>query len=80
MPPTGESLAQLLRRPPVSARARGASRLSGMEPMSVEEKTTTFADLKTRIAMTAGFLSGIDAERMEGVEDREIATLKVIAR
>jgi hypothetical protein len=32
----------------------------------------TLDDLKVRIAKTLAFLKGVDAKKMEGVEDREI--------
>ena len=52
--------------------ARGAARLSGAEPASVEDKETSFDDLKARIAKTLAFLKDVDAKKMEGMEDREI--------
>ena len=51
---------------------RGAARLSGAEPASVEDKETSFDDLKARIAKTLAFLKSVDAKKMDGVEDREI--------
>ena len=51
---------------------RGAARLSGAEPASVEDKETSFDDLKARIAKTLAFLKDVDAKKMEGMEDREI--------
>ena len=51
---------------------RGAARLSGAEPASVEDKETSFDDLKARVAKTLAFLKSVDAKKMEGMEDREI--------
>ena len=51
---------------------RGAARLSGAEPASVEDKETSFDDLKARVAKTLAFLKDVDAKKMEGMEDREI--------
>jgi hypothetical protein len=51
---------------------RGASRLSGAEPKSIESKTDSFDDLKGLIASTLEFLKSVDAKKMEGMEDREI--------
>ena len=51
---------------------RGAARLSGAEPASVEDKETSFDDLKARVAKTLAFLKDVDAKKMDGMEDREI--------
>src|SRR6202142_2379456 len=51
---------------------RGAARLSGAEPASVEDKETSFDDLKARVAKTLAFLKSVDAKKMDGMEDREI--------
>jgi hypothetical protein len=51
---------------------RGAARLSGAEPASVEDKETSFDDLKARIAKTLAFLKSVDAKKMEGMEGRDI--------
>ena len=51
---------------------RGSARLSGAEPMSLEDKASSFDDLKALIAKTLEFLKSVDAQKMEGVEDREI--------
>jgi uncharacterized protein len=51
---------------------RGGARLSGAEPPSVEDKETSFDDLKGRIAKTLEFLKSVDAKKMDGMEDREI--------
>ena len=51
---------------------RGAARLSGAEPASVEDKAGSFDDLKALIANTLEFLKGVDAKKIDGTEDREI--------
>jgi len=51
---------------------RGAARLSGAEPASVEDKEASFDDLKGRVAKTLAFLKSVDAKKMDGMEDREI--------
>ena len=51
---------------------RGAARLSGAEPTSVEDKANSFDDLKALIAKTLELLKSVDAKKMEGMEDREI--------
>jgi uncharacterized protein len=51
---------------------RGAARLSGAEPVSIEQKTDSFDDLKAVIAKTVEVLRGVDAKEMEGMEDRDI--------
>ena len=51
---------------------RGAARLSGAEPASVEDKAGSFDDLKALIAKTLEVLKGVDAKKMQGAEDRDI--------
>jgi hypothetical protein len=51
---------------------RGASRLIGAEPMSINSKAHSFDDLKGLIASTLEFLKNVDAKKMEGMGDREI--------
>ena len=51
---------------------RGGARLSGAEPISLEEKATSFDDLKALIAKTLDFLKSVDAKKMDGMEDRDI--------
>ena len=51
---------------------RGSARLSGAEPMSLEDKASSIDDLKALIAKTLEFVRGVDAKKMEGMEDREI--------
>ena len=51
---------------------RGGARLSGAEPMSLDDKATSFEDLKAVIAKTLEFLKSVDAKKMEGMEDHEI--------
>ena len=51
---------------------RGATRLAGMEPMSLENKADSFDDLKAVIAKIKEFLGRIEPEKIEGAEDRDI--------
>jgi hypothetical protein len=51
---------------------RGSARLSGAEPTNLEDKATSFDDLKAMIAKTLERLKGVDAKKMEGMEDHEI--------
>lgn len=51
---------------------RGSARLSGADPMSLEDKASSFDDLKALIATTVEFVKGVDAQKMDGTEDREI--------
>ena len=51
---------------------RGAARLSGAEPMSLEDKANSFDDLKALIAKTLDLLKSVDAKKMDGMEDRDI--------
>ena len=51
---------------------RGAARLSRAEPTSVEDKANSFDDLKALIAKTLEFLNGVDAKKMEGIDEIEI--------
>jgi hypothetical protein len=51
---------------------RGSARLSGAEPMSLDEKATSFDDLKALIAKTVEVVKSVDDKKMEGAEDRDI--------
>ncbi len=51
---------------------RGSARLSGTEPVSLDDKAASFDDLKAAIAKTIGVLDGVDAKKTEGMEDRDI--------
>jgi hypothetical protein len=51
---------------------RGSARLSRAEPMSLEDKASSFEDLKALIAKTLEFVKGVDAQKMAGMEDRDI--------
>lgn len=51
---------------------RGSARLSEAEPMSLEDKANSFEDLKALIAKTLEFVKGVDARKMDGMEDRDI--------
>jgi uncharacterized protein len=51
---------------------RGAARLSGAEPASVEDKAGSFDDLKALIAKTLEVLKGVNAKKMQGADHRDI--------
>jgi uncharacterized protein len=51
---------------------RGAARLSGVEPASVEDNETTIAQLKERIAGTLKFVSSVDRKAIDASADRVI--------
>ena len=44
----------------------------GAEPTSLEDKASSFDDLKGLIAKTLEVVKGVDAKKMEGAEDRDI--------
>ncbi len=47
-------------------------RLAGVQPPRIEDKETTFAELRARIETTLGHLKTIDAEAVDAGADREI--------
>ena len=51
---------------------RGAARLAGTEAPSVDDKETTFAQLKDRIAKTVGYLKTLDRKAIDASADKEI--------
>jgi hypothetical protein len=51
---------------------RGAARLAGVEAPSFEDKETTIAQLKERIAKTVAFLKTLDRGKIDASADREI--------
>ena len=51
---------------------RGAARLTGAEPMTVDDKAGSFDELKALLAKTLEVLKSVDAKKMEGAEDRDI--------
>jgi uncharacterized protein len=51
---------------------RGAARLAGVEPPSVEDTEATIAELKARLAKTIAYLKTLDAKAIEASADREI--------
>ncbi len=51
---------------------RGAARLAGVEPPSVEDKETTIAQLKDRLAKTVAYLKTLDAKKIDAATEREI--------
>jgi hypothetical protein len=54
----------------------GAARLGGVEVPSHEDKETTFAELKARVAKVRDFINGIPASGFAGSENKAI-TLKM---
>ena len=52
---------------------RGASRLTGQEPRSVEDNETTFEQLHARIANAITHLESFTPEQFEGSEQREVS-------
>jgi uncharacterized protein len=52
----------------------GAARLAGVEPPSMADTETTFAELKERVARTIAFVETIKPEQLEG---RETATIEL---
>jgi hypothetical protein len=52
---------------------RGASRLTGQEPRSVEDNETTFEQLRARIAGAIEHLESFKPEQFEGSEQREVS-------
>ena len=51
---------------------RGVCRLTGVEPPVHDDKDITLEDLVARIASTIAFVKNIDAQKMVGMEDRDI--------
>jgi hypothetical protein len=51
---------------------RGSARLSGVEPISLDDKPGSFDDLKALIAKALAFVKGADTKKMEGAEARDI--------
>jgi len=52
---------------------RGASRLAGVEPRSVEDNETTFEQLHARIAAAIAHLEGFTPAQLEGSETRAVS-------
>jgi hypothetical protein len=52
---------------------RGASRLTGQEPRSVEDNETTLEQLHARIASAIAHLETFTPEQFEGSEQREVS-------
>ncbi len=48
------------------------ARLAGLEPPSMPDTETTFAELKARCQRTIDFIQSVDAAAVEGAEDREM--------
>lgn len=53
-----------------------AARLAGIDVPSYEDNETTFAELQSRIAKTIAFLQSINADQIDGSEERKV-TLKL---
>ena len=51
---------------------RGAARLSGAEPITLDDKAGSFDELKALIAKTLDYLRSVDAKKMDGAADRDI--------
>ncbi|ASF47509.1 DUF1993 domain-containing protein [Methylovulum psychrotolerans] len=56
-----------------------AARLAGLDVPSYEDNETTFLELQTRIAKTVAFLHSINAEQINGSEEKPI-TLRTPSR
>ena len=50
----------------------GAARLAGVEPPRYEDKETTIAELKARLAKTVAFIKTLDAKTIDAAFDRQI--------
>ena len=50
----------------------GMARLAGVEPPKLENKETTYSELKERVAKTITFLNGLKPEQFEGSDDKDI--------
>jgi uncharacterized protein len=50
----------------------GAARLAGVEPPRFEDKETTIAELKARLAKTVTFIKTLDTKAIDGAGDRQI--------
>jgi hypothetical protein len=53
-----------------------AARLAGIEVPSYEDNESTFPELQTRIAKTVAFLHSVNAEQINGSEEKTV-TLKM---
>ena len=54
------------------AAKNGVARISGVEAPKFDDKETTFAELKERIAKTIAWLDTVPASALEGTEDKDI--------
>jgi len=50
----------------------GAARLAGVEPPSMPDTETTWAELKDRIAKTVAFVESVERDKVHGQEDRKV--------
>ena len=51
---------------------RGIARLAGIEPQPIADTESSFADLRSRIATTIGFLSSITPEQLSDAATRTV--------
>ena len=54
------------------AAKNAVARISGVEAPKFEDKETTFPELKVRIQKTLDYLGTVPAERLDGMEDKDI--------
>lgn len=58
--------------------AKGAcARLAGVEIPAYDDTEKSFADLKSRIAKTIGYVQSLTAKQIDGAEEREMQSLKI---
>ena len=50
----------------------GAARLAGVEPPRYEDKETTIAELKARLAKTVAFVKSLDPKQVDAAAGRQI--------
>ena len=50
----------------------GAARLAGVEPPRYEDKETTVAELKARLAKTVAYIKTLDTNKIDAASDRQI--------
>jgi uncharacterized protein len=51
---------------------RGTSRLAGLEPPSRNDKDASLEDLAKRVVTAIAYVQGVDARKMDGMENRDI--------
>jgi uncharacterized protein len=50
----------------------GVARLAGVEAPKFEDKETSFAELRERIAKTLDFIASVPAAQVDGTEDKDV--------